>query len=257
MDLSEISHAPPTVQGDASAAQTAPMPAALGDTTAAPTAPMPTVGPQPATTYQQCDECGAPVDIDQRYCVSCGAHRRNVNDPAARYLSHATARTRTSRAVATQRRPRQTGSGVRGLGVALLLALIPAVAAVGVLVGRSSNNQDAKLIQALTRNQAARATTAASASTAASTRASSSATTHTAAHKAKSHKRSAGKTSSAKSHKAASSTTKFGSVSQIAGTKVTKAQEQQGAQDAQKVQKSTGKSYVNGQSGLPSTVVIP
>lgn len=242
MDLSEMSHAPPAVLGDASTA---------------PTAPMPTVASQPSTTYQQCDECAAPVDVDQRYCVSCGAHRRNVNDPAARYLSHATAGSRTSRAIATQKRSRQPGSGVRGLGVALLLALIPAVAAVGVLVGRSSNNQDAKLIQALTRNQAARATTTATASTAAGTAASSSATTHTGVHKAKPRKRSSGKASSAKSHKAATSTTQFGSVSQIAGTKATKAQEQQGAQDAQKVQKSTGKSYVNGQSGLPSTVVIP
>jgi cytoskeletal protein RodZ len=242
MDLSEISHAPPAILGDASTA---------------PTAAMPTVGTQPSTTYHQCDECAAPVDIDQRYCVSCGAHRRNVNDPAARYLSHATARSRTSRAVATQKRPRHTGSGARGLGVAVLLALIPAVAAVGVLVGRSSNNQDAKLIQALTRNQAARATSTTPASTATSTGASNSATTPTGAHKAKSHKRSSSKASSAKSHNAATSTTQFGSVSQIAGAKATKAQEQQGAQDAQKVQKSTGKSYVNGQSGLPSTVVIP
>jgi hypothetical protein len=257
MDLSEISHAPPAVQGDGSAAPTAALPTVPGDATTVPTTPVPTVGSPPATTYQQCDECAAPVDVDQRYCVSCGAHRRNVNDPAARYLSHATARTRTSRAVATQKRPRQTGSGVRGLGVALLLALIPAVAAVGVLVGRSSNNQDAKLIQALTRNQAARATTATPTSAATSTGVASSATTHTGAHKARSHKQSSGKTSSAKSHKTASSTTKFGSVSQIAGTRPTKAQEQQGAQDAQKVQKSTGKTYVNGQSGLPSTVVIP
>jgi hypothetical protein len=243
MDLTEITHASPP---------------ALGDATAAPTAPMPAVGSQPATTYQQCDECAAPVDADQRYCVSCGAHRRNVDDPAARYLSHATARSRTSRAVAAQKRPRHTGGGARGLGVALLLALVPAAAAVGVLAGRSSNNQDAKLIQALERNQAARATTTTPTSTATTAAATqSSATTHTGAHKAKSRKRSAGKASSAKSHKAASSTTKFGSVSQIAGAKPTKAQEQQGAQDAQKVQKSTGKTYVNGQSGLPSTVVVP
>lgn len=243
MDLSEISHAPP---------------AALGDATTALTAPMAAVGAAPAPTYQQCDECAAPVDTDQRYCVSCGAHRRNVNDPAARYLSHATARSRTSRAVAAQKRPRQTGSGARGLGIALLLALIPAVAAVGVLVGRSSNNQDAKLIQALTRNQAARATSSTAAtSTVTSAAASTSVTRHTGAHKTTSRKRSSGKVSSTKSRKAASSTTQFGSVSQIAGAKPTKAQEQQGAQDAQKVQKSTGKTYVNGQSSLPGTVVVP
>jgi hypothetical protein len=243
MDLSEISHAAP---------------AALGDVTMAPTARMAAVDPQPAPTFQQCDECAAPVDTDQRYCVSCGAHRRNVNDPAARYLSHATARSRASRAAATTKRPRHAGGRMRGLGVALLLALIPAVAAIGVSVGRSSNNDDAKLIQALMRNQAARVTgTTAATATATGTGAQSSVTRHTAAHSAKARKRSSGKASSAKSRKAASSTTQFGSVSQIAGTKPTKAQEQQGAQDAQKVQKSTGKTYVNGQSGLPGTVVVP
>ena len=240
MDLSEITQVSPPAPGEAATAQ------------------MPAGDPQPTTTFHQCDQCAAPVDLDQRYCVSCGAHRRNVNDPAARYLSQATSRSRTSRTtVSPGARPQRAGSGMRGLGVALLLALIPAVAAVGVLVGRSSNNQDAKLIQALTRNQAARASSIAPTSTPTSTGASNSVTTHTGAHKAKSRKRSSRKASSAKTHQAASSTTQFGSVSQIAGSKPTKAQEQQGAQDTQKVQKSTGKTYVNGQSGLPSTVVVP
>jgi hypothetical protein len=241
MDLSEISHAPP---------------AALGDATTAPTAPMAAVATQPATTYQQCDECAAPVDTDQRYCVSCGAHRRNVNDPAARYLSHATARSRTSRAAAGSR-SRRAGSGARGLGVALLLALIPAVAAVGVLVGRSSNNQDAKLIRAVMRTEAARGTSGTAATPTVTSTAASTSNTGQSGARAKSRKRSSAKASSAKSRRAASSTTQFGSVSQIAGAKPTKAQEQQGAQDAQKVQKSTGKTYVNGQSSLPGTVVVP
>jgi hypothetical protein len=229
-------------------------PPALGE---APTTQIAAVR-QPTTTYEQCDECAAPVDVDQRYCVSCGAHRRNVNDPAARYLSHATARSRTSRAVATGARSRRSRGGMRGLGVALLLAFIPAVAAVGVLVGRSSNNQDAKLIQALTRNEAARSAAGSSAtSTVTSPSAASSTAQSTATHGAKSKKRSSAKAASAESDKSANSTTKFGSVSQIAGAKPTKAQEQQGAQDAQNVQKSTGKNYVNGQSSLPGTVVVP
>ncbi|HTU96967.1 MAG TPA: zinc ribbon domain-containing protein [Solirubrobacteraceae bacterium] len=224
----------------------------------APTAQLAAGSPPPTTTYAQCDECGSPVDADQRYCVSCGAHRRNVNDPAARYLSHATARSRTSRAAAPRTRSRRAGGGLRGLGVALLLALVPAVAAVGVLVGRSSNNQDAKLIQALERNQAARAASSTTpTSTVTSAAAASATTTHTGTHKAKSHKRSSAKAAAAKSRQSGNSTTKYGTVSQIAGSKPTKAQEQQGAKDTQNVQKSTGKSYVNGQSGLPSTVVIP
>jgi hypothetical protein len=238
MDLTEITHVSPPALGEA------------------PTTQLTAGSPEATPTYQQCDECAAPVDTDQRYCVSCGAHRRNVNDPAVRYLSHATARSRTSRAAAPGQRSRRAGSGMRGLGVALMLALIPAVAAVGVLVGRSSNNQDAKLIQALTRNEAAR-TASTPTSTVTTSTAPSSVAHSTATHGAKSRKRSSAKAKSAKSKTSGSSTTQFGTVSQIAGSKPTKTQEQQGAQDAQKVQKSTGKTYVNGQSGLPSTVVVP
>jgi hypothetical protein len=240
MDLSEITQVSPPTFGEA------------------PTAQIPAAEPQPIATYQQCDECAAPVDTDQRYCVSCGAHRRNVNDPAARYLSHATARSRTSRTVAPGKRSRHAGGGMRGLGIALLLALIPAVAAVGVLVGRSSNNQDAKLIQALTRNEAARTAGGSAATSTVTSPTATSAVTHsTASHRAKARKHASAKARAATSNHSANSTTKFGTVSQIAGAKPTKAQQQQGAQDAQKVQKSTGKTYVNGQSGLPSTVVIP
>lgn len=95
--------------------------------------------------YEHCDTCGAPVDADQRYCVSCGTRRRHVNDPAARFLSSATsARRRRARAASTQRhRPSS------GLGLALLLAVIPIAVGLGVLVGRASNNGDGKLIAAL------------------------------------------------------------------------------------------------------------
>ena len=243
MELSEITQAAPAVPGEAATAVTASLvlPA-----------------PQPTPGYQQCDDCAAPVDIDQRYCVSCGAHRRNVNDPAARYLSHATARARTARTAGAARRSPHAGGGrIRGLGLALLLALIPAVAALGVLVGRSSNNDDARLIQALTRNEAARAAAPAATATVSSSGSPASSTQTTGARGAKQHKRSSAKAASGRSRQAASSTTQFGSVSQIAGSTPSQAQRQQGAQDTQKVQKSTGKTYVNGQSSLPGSVVVP
>jgi hypothetical protein len=95
--------------------------------------------------FEHCDTCGAPVDTDQRYCVSCGTRRRHVNDPAARFLSSATsARRRGARpAAVTRQRP------ASGLGLALLLAVIPLAVGLGVLVGRASNNGDGKLIAAL------------------------------------------------------------------------------------------------------------
>jgi hypothetical protein len=249
MDVSEISRLPAPSLGDAPTMAEAPAPAAAGEPGAAPA----------AETYQPCDECGAPVDKDQRYCVACGAHRRHVNDPAARYLTQATARSRTGRAAAAGNRTPRSNGRSRGLGTALALALIPVVAAVGVMVGRSSNNNDAKLIQQLTERQAAVvtspapgvATTASTATTPTTT-----ATGRTRRH-AKTAKRSGASTSATKNAGKVLSTTQNGSVTQIAGSKPTQAQEQQGAQVTQQVQKSTGKNYVNGQSNLPGTVVVP
>jgi hypothetical protein len=213
--------------------------------------PAPTAVTPPS--YEQCDECGSPVEAIQRYCVVCGAHRRHVDDPAARYLGHASARARGARSsggVAVTRRPAARG---RSLGAAILLAVIPVAAAVGVAVGRSSNNDDAKLIQALSHRQAAVVTTS-SAAASPSTGAAATATAGKSASAGHKHRKGSGST-----HKAAkaNATTQYGTVTQIAGSKPTKAQEQQGAADTQKVQHSTGKSYVNQQNNLPGTVVVP
>src|ERR1700722_12625507 len=99
MDVSEISRLPAPSLGEAPTMPLAPGPGpgdsetALGGASAAAQAGASAA----AEAYQQCDECSAPVDKDQRYCVACGAHRQNVHDPAARYLSQATTRSRGSR----------------------------------------------------------------------------------------------------------------------------------------------------------------
>jgi hypothetical protein len=215
-------------------------------------------GGDPAPAYRQCDDCGAPVDDTQRYCVVCGAHRRNVDDPAARYFAQTTSRSRASRPAGGAQPARRSGGRSRGLGTALALAIIPVAAAAGVLVGRSSNNGDAKLIQALARHQAAVVTSSsAAASRAATTSPASPVTRSASARHGNARKVAARHSTSSTSAGKAVSTTQYGSVSQIAGSKPTKAQEQQGAQDTQQVQKATGKSYVNQQSNLPGTVVVP
>ena len=98
--------------------------------------------------YEQCDQCGAPVDHAQRYCVACGAHRRHVRDPAARYLAARASRVRASGAAP----PRASRKGSSSLLTAVIVAVIPLAIGLGVLVGRSSNSGDAKLLAAL-RNQ--------------------------------------------------------------------------------------------------------
>lgn len=214
-------------------------------------------------THARCDECGAAVADDQRYCVVCGAHRKHVNDPAAQYLSQATARSRGSRTGAPARSQARPAGRARGLGTALVLALIPVAAAGGVLAGRSSSNDDAALIQALAKHQTAATTTtaaASSANTAASTQGASKSTStakHKSSHHAARQSSAATSTPSTKNAGKVISTTQYGSAQQITGFKATKSEEQQGAADTQQVQKSTGKNYVNAQSNLPSQVVVP
>ena len=207
----------------------------------------------------QCDECHAPVDEEQRYCVVCGAHRRHVEDPAARYLSELTARARTTRVAATARPVRRTASRGRGLGIALALALVPVAAAGGVVAGRSNNNNDAKLIQALAKEQAAANADSAAAATSAHTSSTAGAATSADAGTTKRHatKRSShgGAKGSHHAHTTKSSTIPGGTA--ISASPPSQAQKQAGQKAAQTVQKSKGKSYVKGQNKLPATVVVP
>jgi hypothetical protein len=100
-----------------------------------------------AAPFETCEHCDAPVDPTQRYCVVCGTRRRHVHDPAARFISQATARSRAAtRATGPSTRSRRRGPG---LGAALALAVIPAAVAIGVVVGRGSVNTDGKLLAAL------------------------------------------------------------------------------------------------------------
>jgi hypothetical protein len=109
-----------------------------------PHAPVPT---PPA--HEQCDQCGAAVEHSQRYCVACGAHRRHVRDPASQYLATRTSRARSSAGARPTGTPRK---GTSSLLTAVIVAAVPLAIGLGVLVGRSSNNGDAKLLAAL-RNQ--------------------------------------------------------------------------------------------------------
>jgi hypothetical protein len=223
----------------------------------------------------QCEECGAPVDEEQRYCVVCGAHRRHVTDPASRYLSHASARSRTTRAVTTVRRaPRAAAARTSGLGLAVALALIPAAAAVGVLAGRSSNNDDAKLVTALSKQQAAAERASTSAATTRTIAAGASTTSAGGASKSgkSNHTGNAlgikgavtvkgkgkGKGKAATHQKPVTpAAAKSSSGAAISSAAPSAAQKSAGAAATQKVQSSKGSSYTKGQASLPGTVVVP
>lgn len=213
--------------------------------------PAPAMAPaQPsAVAHQQCDECDSAVAAEQRYCVACGAHRRNVDDPAARYLSQASALTRRVTSITTVGDPvLRPRSRALGLGTALVLAAIPVAAGLGVVAGRSAGNGDASLVRALSHQSSAdnallQALSAAPAATASGSPPG--ATGHTKAATGKHH---------AKARSAAATST---SASSLSTSKPTPAQVQSGASVVKKIQKSSGKGYVNSQSGLPGTIVVP
>ena len=206
-----------------------------------------------ATVHPVCDECASPVAAEQRYCVNCGAHRRNVNDPAARYLGHASAQARRAGgAVDTAVTIRSRGRGL-GIGTALVLAAIPVAAGLGVLAGGSSGSGDAALVRALAHQSAAdnsvlQALGTGTSSASSDTPVASSGTSSK--HAARQH---------GKHHAAAKAASASGKAAgpALSTTKPSQAQVQSGASVVQKIQKSAGKGYVNSQSGLPGTIVVP
>jgi hypothetical protein len=120
--------------------------AATGGAATGGAAPAPAAAPAPQ--FLLCEQCQAPVDRDQRYCVRCGARQSHAPNPATSYFASA-ARSRRTGA------PRQRPEGfLRGPAFALFLVLLPLGVGIGVLVGRSgsSNNND-KLISALQKQQ--------------------------------------------------------------------------------------------------------
>ncbi len=196
--------------------------------------------PQPSLPYAsgaqpggasglRCDTCGAPVAVDQRYCVECGAHRVGVNDPASAYMHRSPVRgQRATRAVVVSSRRSRLIS-------ALMLALIPIAIGVGVLIGRSSNNQDPALLKAI-KGERAQVVTVQSGS----------ASVVTVAAGAKVAK-SAAQAKSAKSSKSGSATKSPAAEtkSAVVGAKQTKSQQKQSASIVKKLNNTTGQSYLD------------
>jgi hypothetical protein len=115
-----------------------------------------------ASSFASCEECGAPLDEKQRYCVSCGARRRDKGGPAVQYFASAGKRGR--------RGGTKTGgpSGARAAAV-LFFVVLPIAVAIGVLVGNGSGSNNDQQIADAIKNLQAGGTGSQLASTAAST----------------------------------------------------------------------------------------
>jgi hypothetical protein len=125
---------PPTLAGERPPVETPPQPLA------------------PVTTggfFEPCQECGAPMERLQRYCVHCAGRRADVANPASRYFAAASRQRRQNAARSATAPPGATPNGTRAAGV-FFFALLPIAVAVGVVVGRSGSGPDQdKLLAAL------------------------------------------------------------------------------------------------------------
>jgi len=197
-----------------------------------------------APSWETCDHCQAPLAERQRYCVVCGARRPHADDPAARYFVESA---RRARAVAA---PPAAAAGADGaaarLRFALVVALLPLVAALGIVVGRGSGG-DRQLVDALRAQKAPVVNVIGGGAGVGATDAGSS---------------SAG-SGSAKVGRAdpvngdVIAKTRYGSARRLTGASVTPQEVQQSRAALQHIVDSKGRAYVDQQRNLPDQIVIP
>jgi hypothetical protein len=188
--------------------------------------------------YEPCEECGSPLDPQQRYCVNCGARRGNGTNPSSRYFA-----AMSKRAHRPPPRPAtKTGSGSRAAAVGFF-ALLPIAVAIGVVVGRSGNdgNDNEALLQALRNQPAAVAGTTAGAPTA---------STSGKAKKAKEAKK------STKGGGKVVAKTSNGEVHQVTGYKPPQKKVEEDTRLVEENPEQVGSDYIKAQQNIPDVVVV-
>jgi hypothetical protein len=192
-------------------------------------------------TYEPCEECGAPLDPQQRYCVNCAARRGNGANPSSRYFA---AMSKKARRPLT-RPPAKAGGGSRAAAVGFF-ALLPIAVALGVVVGRSDSgsSDNEALLQALRQQEAATATASSSAGA-----------TQTATASAK---KKAGKADKApaKGEGKVVAQTKNGAVHSVTDFKASEEKTEQDTQIVAENPEQTGDNYIKAQQNLPDVTVI-
>ncbi len=191
--------------------------------------------------HEPCEECGAPLDPQQRYCVNCAARRGNGANPSSRYFAAMSQRARRPAVRPSAVKP---SSSSRAAAVAFF-ALLPIAVAIGVVVGRSGNDggENEALLEALHRQEVAQANTpAASVATTAS---------------------SPGKKAKAKKAKAAGkgegkvvAQTSNGTVHQVTGFKPTKQKTEEDTAIVAENPEQSGENYIKAQQNLPDVTVV-
>ncbi|MDX6636249.1 MAG: hypothetical protein QOF06_2452 [Solirubrobacterales bacterium] len=186
---------------------------------------------------EPCEECGAAMDPQQRYCVNCAARRGNGANPASRYFA-----TMSKRARRPLARPAAKQSPTSRAAAVAFFALLPLAVGLGVVVGRSGSdggdNSDA-LLQALRERPAA--TAAAGTATTAST--------------AKAKKGAKGGAKGKGEGKVVAHT-ENGDVHEVTNFKASAEKEAEDTKLVEENPEQTGENYIKAQQNLPDVIVV-
>lgn len=195
---------------------------------------------QSQSQYEPCEECGAPLDPQQRYCVNCAARRGNGANPSSRYFAAMSQRARRPSVRPSAAKP---SSGGRAAAVAFF-ALLPIAVAIGVVVGRSGNDsgENEALLEALHRQEVAQASTPVAGV----------ATTARSGKKAKAKK---AKASSEGGGKVVAQTSN-GTVHQVTGFKPTRQKTEEDTAIVAENPEQSGENYIKAQQNLPDVTVV-
>jgi hypothetical protein len=188
--------------------------------------------------YEPCEECGAPLDPQQRYCINCAARRGNGANPASRYFAAMSKRAHRPR----PRPPAKNGSSSRAAAVGFF-ALLPIAVAIGVVVGRSGGDdgENEALLEALRNRPAATASTTAG--------------TTAAAGSGKDGKAKDADKSSKGGGKVVAKTSN-GEVHQVTGYKPPPEKVEEDTRLVEANPEQTGDNYIKAQQNLPDVIVV-
>lgn len=210
-----------------------------------------------AQGIEPCEECGAPMDPQQRYCVECAARRGNGSNPSSRYFA---AMSKKARRPLTKGQAKAPGGGSRAAAVGFF-ALLPIAVALGVVVGRSGSgdSNEQALLKAL--HQAEKQQLAAApAETGTTAPAGQTGAGEKAGKGAKKGAKGSAKEEAKKAEKGSTgkvlNKTKNGTVHEVTGYKASKATEEADTKLVEESPEQTGENYIKAQQNLPDVVVV-
>jgi hypothetical protein len=205
--------------------------------------------PPGAAAWETCDHCQAPLAERQRYCVVCGARRAHADDPAARYFVESARRARAAEAApaAGGVAPAAAAGAASRLRFALVFALLPLVAALGILVGRGSGD-DQQLVDALKAQKAPVVNVMGGGSAAAGDTSSDEDGSGSGGSKGDGGDSAKGKVIAR---------TRYGSARSLTDSRVTQRQIEESRRALRHIVESKGRAYVEQQRNLPDQIVIP